>query len=108
MASLGLPKSDFLWSNLSNENRNEQNEEKNPLWIKIALHIIVLRSLIRLIFYLDLFTILLALGWIYFGHKIQRDKILVKDDIMQMIIAIFGVWSLMNAFRYLFMWLSPG
>lgn len=93
--------------------RQEQQEEvppvpKNPWWVKIIPHIVILITILNMVYDGGILNVLVFALWVWFGYRIQTDKYIVNraDVILFLVVIMVCIRPAYQNIQQIIQWLS--
>ena len=76
-------------------NQNPQVILKNPWWVKVIPHVVIISQLLNLLIDKNWFSLIMILAWIWYGNKVQKDKF-VETKVLRFVLLFLAIVSIPN------------
>ncbi len=81
----------LIMNNLTPNNQNPPLILKNPWWVKITPHIVIISELLNLLIDKNWISLIVVFLWIWYGNKLQKNKIIANDILKLLLILIVTI-----------------
>ena len=90
------------------QNQNTPLILKNPWWIKFTPHVVIISELLNFLIEKNWFSVIMVFLWIWYGNKLQKDKIIAKYilKILLILIVIINIPNIVSKLTTILQMLS--
>lgn len=77
------------------KNQNPQVILKNPWWVKLIPHVVIISQLLNLLINKNWFSLIVVFLWIWYGNKLQKNKI-IETKFLRFILLFLAIVNIPN------------